>query len=444
MRQEIAVRTRAEAELEKARDELERRVAERTAELLQTNESLSREIAERKQAEEAQRQLEAQLRQSQKMEAVGTLAGGIAHDFNNILSVIIPYTQLALEDAGDNKELQDNLNRVLLAADRARHLVRQILIFSQPHRQERRVINLQSTVEDALKLLRSALPSTIEMVPQLDPVPTTLADPTQIHQVIMNLCTNAEHAMSGRPGRLEIELGTAPVDEVFSRRHPNLRPGQHIRIGVRDNGCGMPREMLNRIFEPFFTTKGPGQGTGLGLAVAHGIVKSHGGAILVQSEPGVGTEFQIFLPVQMPVPEGKPAAQPPEPGLAAAGRGERLLLVDDEPSVLGALSETLSRAGYKVTSLTDPRAALEAFRARPAEFDLLFTDLTMPGLTGFELARQVMTIRTDLPVIVATGFGGNSVSDATTPPNVRKIVEKPFNPRRIASTVREALQPKKN
>jgi signal transduction histidine kinase/ActR/RegA family two-component response regulator len=427
---------RSNTALREAQTQLERRVAERTLELTRANESLNREIAGRQRSEESRRKLEEQLQQARKMEAIGTLAGGIAHDFNNILAVIIPYSHLALEEMAGRPESQEYLRQILTAADRAKNLVQQILAFSRRQRQERQVVDLQPVVAEALKLLRSALPSTIEIVQRLNSTPPVLADPTQIHQVMMNLCTNAEHAMRGRSGRLEITLEPKLVDEAFAKQNPDLRPGQYARLCVRDNGCGMPGELLNRIFEPFFTTKEPGQGTGLGLSVVHGIVKSHDGVILVQSQPGQGTEFQIFLPVQDKNRIVPPQASKP----ASSGSGQRILLVDDEPSISNVLSQMLSRTGYFVTAHTDPQEALKEFLARPAEFDLLYTDLTMPGMTGVELAKRIFEVRPDLPVVLTTGFGGDVVANAITHTHILKVLEKPVPPSIVADVVQEILR----
>ncbi len=427
---------RSNTALREAQAQLERRVAERTVELTRANESLSHEIAERQRSEESRRKLEEQLNQARKMEAIGTLAGGIAHDFNNILAVIIPYTHLALEEMEGRPESQEYLRQILTAADRAKNLVQQILAFSRRQRQERQVIDLQPVVTEALKLLRSALPSTIEIVQRLNPTPPVLADSTQIHQVVMNLCTNAEHAMRGRPGRLEVALEPKLVDEAFAKQNPDLRPGQYARLCVRDNGCGMPAEMLNRIFEPFFTTKEPGQGTGLGLSVVHGIVKSHDGVILVQSQPDQGTEFQIFLPVQDKNRVASPQASKP----TAPGSGQHILLVDDEPPICNVLSQMLSRSGYLVTACFAPQEALQKFLARPAEFDLIFTDLTMPGMTGVELAKRVFEVRPDLPVVLTTGFGGDVVADTTAHTHIVRVLGKPVSPAIVADIMHEILR----
>ena len=294
-------------------------------------------------------------------------------------------------------------------------------------------------MKEALKLLRSALPSTIQMTQNISLTHPVLANPTQIHQVVMNLCVNAQHAMEGRQGRLEVGLDELPVDEALCERNVDLRPGLYVRLLVRDTGCGIAPENLRRIFEPFFTTRGVGQGTGLGLAVVHGIVKNHDGTILVQTELGKGTEFQVLLPACVEaVAEANPARQPPP-----LSNGEHILLVDDEEALVKAIKRLLVRAGYKVTAHADPQAALQDFISRPADIQLILSDLTMPGMNGLELAGKILEIRPDLPVVIATGFSGGLITPAQLAglPNIRKVVEKPLSPEAITRLIAELLHP---
>ncbi len=436
LNKEITNRRRMEADLVKARDELEKRVQERTAELTQSNLSLKREMAERQQAEQTRRQLEEQLRQGQKMEAIGTLAGGIAHDFNNILAAIIPYTHLAIEDSQNNAAVKESLEHVLTASERAKTLVQQILAFSRQQKQVRGVVDMGTVVSETLKLIRSALPASIEIRCEVEPgLPSVFADATQMHQVLMNLCTNAAHAMKDRAGCIEIKLQKHSVDELQARANPDLKAGNYVKMSVRDEGCGIPEGQRKRIFEPFFTTKAPGEGTGLGLAVVHGIIKNHEGTITVDSTPGVGTVFEMLLPAHVESAARKEVVSNDSP----AGNGEHILLVDDEKAICNVLSRMLKRAGYHVTSYHSPQEAWNDFQKQPDQFHLVLTDLSMPGMTGLELARNIGQLRPNLPIILATGFGGAWEPETQKVSNIKKTLFKPVAPSVLHDSIREVL-----
>lgn len=394
---------------------------------------VSRDITDRMQAEEEKAKLEAQLRQAQKMEAIGTLAGGIAHDFNNILASIIPYTQLAIEDLKGNSEASECLREVLKATDRAKGLVQQILAFSRKQPPQHALVRLQPLLKEGLKLIRSALPSSLEIVTHIDDaVPAVTADPSQIHQVLMNLCTNAAHAMKDRPGRLEVALGTFAVDEDFSLQFPDLRPGQHVKLTVTDNGRGIENELLKRIFDPFFTTKSPGEGTGLGLSVVHGIVKAHQGAVQVYSRVGEGSSFNIYLPASNAAPDlvaEHVHSAPPR------GRGQHILFVDDETPICLTAQRILNRLGYHATVFSEPEKALEHFKSQPDHFDLVMTDLTMPRMTGLFLAGEISRLRPGLPILLTSGYIGLTSSEEMKRANIREVIAKPL----AAATYAEAL-----
>ncbi|MEN6438889.1 MAG: PAS domain S-box protein [Syntrophobacter sp.] len=396
-----------------------------------------RDITELKQAANERQGLEAKLRQAQKLEAIGTLAGGIAHDFNNILAPIIGYTEMALTDIARSDTIRDGLEQTLFAAMRARDLVKQILAFARASEEQERVpISIGSVVKEALKLLRASLPSSIEMRHRIEDG-VAIADATQIHQVLMNLCTNAAHAMNG-VGVLTVNLSRVDPDGKYlaGLSAPELSPGPYLKLSVSDTGCGMDCKALERIFDPYFTTKEVGKGSGLGLAVVHGIVKRHDGAIMVHSIPGKGTTFDIYIPEA-----GRPVPAEAEAGPGLPDGRERVLFVDDEPAVVRMGTEILTRLGYAVTPETDCMKAFELFRARPDEIDLVITDYTMAKLTGTGLAKKIRQIRPDIPIILATGFS-EKVTEATASASGLELIMKPFGMRQIAELVRKALDKK--
>jgi PAS domain S-box-containing protein len=383
-------------------------------------------------------QLERQLCQAQKMEAVATLAGGIAHDFNNILAAVITNTEMALDDAPEGTPLREHLAIVLKAGFRAKSLVRQILTLSYQKEQERQPVRIELIVRECLKLLRASLPTTIDIpVHRSACVGLVHADTSQIHQVIMNLCTNAADAMQERGGRLDISLTEA---ELTADDPMQLPPGRYVCLTVTDTGHGMERKTIERIFDPFFTTKEPGRGTGLGLSVVHAIVRSHGGAISVSSEPGKGTAFRVFLPRIEAEAEGEkeyPATPPPP------GGNECILFLDDEADIVSSNQKMLENLGYEVVAGTSSPEALAVFRSQPDRFDLVITDQTMPHLTGERLALEILAVRPDIPIILCTGLGSFSQSGVTEKMaktiGIREVVMKPTERSEMARIIRRVL-----
>ena len=382
-----------------------------------------------------QRKLESQLRQAQKMEAIGTLAGGIAHDFNNILSLIMGYTELTMMSLHEKGLARDNMNKLLKAGERARDLVKQILAFGRYAEQEQNPVQIHLIIKESLKLLRSTLPATIEICQNIASTSMVLADPTQMNQVIINLCTNAYHAMQEKGGVLEVSLSDVELESDFTARHLDTHIGPYIRFTVSDTGHGMDKEVLGRIFDPYYTTREKTGGTGMGLAVVHGIVKSHGGVITVYSEPGKGTTFNVFLP-RIESAEG--VVEPEEIVPLPIGK-ERILFVDDEPAIVDIGKGMLENLGYTVATRTSPIEALEAFKAQPGKFDLVITDMTMPKMTGDELAKELMRIRPDLPILLCTGFSELINERKSKAMGIRAFVMKPVVQREMAEAVREAL-----
>jgi signal transduction histidine kinase/DNA-binding response OmpR family regulator len=382
------------------------------------------------------KRMERELRQSQKMEALGTLAGGIAHDFNNILMPITLNTELALRSTGEPDKKSEYLSYVLEAAQRGRELVKQIITFSRRREQKREAVRIAPVIKEALQLLKASLPATITISENIDDVPSeaVVADPTQIHQVLMNLCTNAAHAMREGGGVLEVSLASVEVDQHAASSHADLTPGPYLRLTVSDTGEGMDRETMERIFEPFFTTKGRSEGTGMGLSVVHGIVKNHGGAITVYSEEGRGSTFKVFLPRAL----GGIERESLSPADVPTGK-ERILLVEDEEPVLRSERTMLESLGYKVIAFTKSDEALKLFRAEPHEFDLVITDHTMPIMTGSELSRKLLRIRGNVPIILCTGFSEALDEAKARAKGIREFVMKPFTTKEMAETIRRVL-----
>jgi PAS domain S-box-containing protein len=380
--------------------------------------------------------LEDKLRQAQKMEAIGTLAGGIAHDFNNILSAIMGYTELAEYETPEGSKTRDKLKEVLKAGHRAKDLVKQILAFSRQGDQERKPLQINHIVKEALKLLRASLPTTIEIQQNIETDSGIIeADPTQIHQVLMNLCTNAAHAMNNKGGVLVVSVGNVELEnKEMGLEYPNVPPGRYVRLTIRDTGHGMSAEIVDRIFDPYFTTKQKGEGTGLGLAVVHGIVKSYGGVITVDSQIGKGSTFNIYLPaIERKIEEEKRTRE-------AIPKGhQRILFVDDEPSLVDIGRKMLGHLGHEVIVRTSSLEALEAFRNDPERFDLVITDKTMPQMTGFDLARELKQIRQDIPVILCTGFSDTTDSDEAKAMGISGLVMKPIVMREMAKIIKEVF-----
>lgn len=415
--------------------QLEERVKERTQQLVKANEDLKAEMETSRQAEQENLDLQLQLQQAQKMEAVGTLAGGIAHDFNNILGAIMGYTEISLLQTPEDNDVRKNMDKILKASQRAKELVNQILAFSRQRPLDVQVFRLKPLVKEVLALLRASLPRTIdirqEMAADLYAIE---ADPTQIHQVLMNLCTNAAHAMEENGGRLTVTLENLILEKERSPKLWDLSPGQFVRLSVQDTGHGIPSDIVERIFEPYFTTKKLGKGTGMGLAVTHGIIKTCGGTITVESQVGEGTRFDIYLP-GYEKEEGETIQT-----IKTLPRGsEHILFIDDEENLVDVMKGLLQRLGYRVAATTEPLDALELFRSAPDTFDLVITDAAMPHMTGDRLAKEFLAIRKDIPIIMCTGY-----SERVNPQNIeslgiRRLLMKPLAIRNLAVAIREEI-----
>jgi signal transduction histidine kinase/ActR/RegA family two-component response regulator len=393
--------------------------------------------AERIQAEKERASLEEQLHQAQKVEAIGTLAGGIAHDFNNILTVILGYAELANLDIAEHSPAKDSLQHSMNAARRAKDLVQQILAFSRQGKQERKPLDMKPIVKEGLKFLRASLPATIKIRQDIEEdVGPIEADPTQIHQVLMNLCTNAAHAMDENGGELGVSLSKLDLDGEASAVHQGIEPGPYVRLRVSDTGHGIRRETLNRIFDPYFTTKEVGKGTGLGLAMVHGIAKSYGGGITVSSEAGKGSTFDVYFPriEAMDLPSKADKDEP-----LPMGRHERVLFVDDEVMITRVGRKTLEYLGYEVVTRTSSIEALELFRVQADRFDLVITDMTMPNMRGDKLAQELLKIRPGIPIILCTGFSEHITEEKAKAMGIRGFAMKPLVMKDLARAIRNTL-----
>jgi PAS domain S-box-containing protein len=387
-----------------------------------------------------EQRLERQLRQAQRMEALATLAGGIAHDFNNSLASIITCAELARDDLQEDSPLAELLDVILKSGQRGRNLVKQIMTFCRRTEQDRQPLQVQGIIQECVKLLRASIHSNIEIRESIcSSPPLIMADPTQLHQIIMNLCTNSVQAMKDLRGEILLSLDEVEINEETAERLTGLTPGPHIMLTVKDSGCGIDDKTIERIFDPFFTTKGPSEGTGLGLSVVHGIVKSYGGTIAVESELGIGTRFRVFLPCT----QTAPASQPRKTESSLPANAERILFVDDEEDVVFTGQKMLERLGYSVDAHSDSFRALEAFRLNPKDYDLIITDQCMPRMTGIELAREITGIRSDIPIVLCTGdlTGGREESDqCVTPDFIHEIAYKPLERSEMSSLIRRALE----
>ena len=430
--------------LAKANLELDQRVKERTRELLAANTNLNKEIQERISSEKTRMQLEKELNRKQKLEAIGTLAGGIAHDFNNILAAVIGYSELTLESLDRGSDEYTNIAEVLKAGTRAADLTRQILTFSRQVEQDIKPVQLGHVVREALKLIQASVPAGINICHVIESNEFVMGDESQLHRVVINLCTNAYHAMEGTKGTLDVRV----EDTVINKKNANqdsaqiadqMMPGEYVTLTICDTGCGMAPEIIGKIFDPFFTTKSVDQGTGMGLSVVHGIVKQYKGYIRVYSELGHGTKFVIFIPVfhtdnvTDPVP------------LDELHTGtETVMIIDDEGTLVKMMQQHLESMGYTVKGFADSVTAVEYFSEHPDEFDLVVTDFSMPGMTGLDVSEKILGMRSDIPVILCTGYGKDVSPQTIESVGISALLTKPLSRRSLSSTIRIVLDKNKN
>jgi signal transduction histidine kinase/CheY-like chemotaxis protein len=423
---------RQKEQLDESNRNLEQRIQKRTKQL-------EKQIEERRQAENVHRTLESRLRQSQKMDAIGTLAGGIAHDFNNILAAMIGYAEL-IRDTPPSKDARthQNIEEILKAGNRAKNLIRQILTFSRRDEHEISSVQIGLIVKEASKLIRATLPATIKIRRHICSNSLVLSDPTQLYQIVMNLCANSAYAMQSGGGELGISLTDVEVDSNFVDHDPPLTPGPYIRLSVSDTGPGIPKKYMDRIFEPFFTTKKNGDGTGMGLSMVHEIVRKNKGIVNVYSEPGKGATFSIYLPITSCQ---KSCSAPIN--LSKLKGKERILYVDDEKQIGSMIYFKLTNLGYNVTVMADSLEAWDYFQSDPEAVDMIITDMTMPNLTGVDLVKKVQSLRPDLPAILCTGFGNTAKDDKIGDMPVKAVLTKPIFTYEIATTIRSIFDTKK-
>jgi PAS domain S-box-containing protein len=394
-----------------------------------------RDISTRKKDEKDKKKLESQLVQAQKMQAMGILAGGIAHDFNNILFPVLGNTEMLIMDVPEDSPFKERLKEIYTAAQRAKDLVKQILTFSRQENHELFLMKMQPIIKEALKLIRSTIPSTIEIKQDISADCGVIkADPTQIHQIVMNLTTNAFHAMEESGGELKVKLEQINLDQVDIITQ-DVKPGVYICLTVADTGTGMDKDLIKKIFDPFFTTKEKGKSAGMGLSVVHGIVKGLGGIVQVFSEPGIGSEFKVYLPREKNASK-KQTLQPKEP---IQGGTEQILIVDDEEPIITMEKEMLELLGYKITAFTSSLEAFEAFRANPDKFDLIITDMTMPFMPGDKLASELMKIRPDIPILLCTGFSKTMSKEKAASLGIKDFLIKPIVMKDLTKKVRQVL-----
>lgn len=437
-RKEFYMRMLLEQEKENvktANDALEKRVEERTEQLSNANQDLKKEIEIRQKFERERAELEKQLFQLQKMETIGTLAGGIAHDFNNILTPILGYTDMALEELPVESNLRFDIEQINNAAHRGKDLVQQVLTFSREVDFENKPIQLQPIVTEALNLIKASFPPGVEINQQYDQkIGTVLADPTHIHQIMMNLCTNANHAMMKTGGILNVKLDAVKIDQKTADKIPNLKKGEYIRLTISDTGHGMDLKTKERIFEPFFTRKEVGSGSGLGLSVVHGIINNYGGAIVVDSTPGKGTTFMIYLPKYGPDSlESDKSDKKPLKG------DEYILFVDDEPEITFMGKKMLENLGYKVSISSNSISAFEEFKKDPEKYSLLVTDQSMPNISGTELAVMMKEVQPALKVIIITGYADNLSDEIITQSGISEVILKPMILDDFSKVIRRVL-----